>query len=129
MSTFGEGAALLTGQPQMAALIAGADEIISCYQELGAVQARVYSNKESPLSSGAVAIADRNALLDPRNLFTCVNPLGAADSSSAQSFDIKPCSATYTLSKDDNEFYIIYVGTTEEICHAFCADLESCTAH
>ena len=59
LSSFGEGAALLTGQPQLAALIVGVDEIIGCYQEIGAVQARVYSNEESPLSSGAVAIADR----------------------------------------------------------------------
>lgn len=129
LSSFAEGAALLTGQPQMAALIVGVDEIISCYQDIGAVQARVYSNETAPLSSGAVAIADREALLDPINLFRCVNPLDAAGEASIQSFTIKPCITSYTLTKDENEFYIVYVGTTEEICQAFCSNLEGCTAH
>ena len=129
LSTFSEGASLLVGQPELAALVVGVDQIIGCYQEVGAVQARVYSNEEKPLSAGAVAIADRNALLSPTNLFKCVSPLGNPDDSSAQSIDFQPCSATYTLSKDDNEFYIIYVGTTEEICQVFCANLEGCTAH
>lgn len=128
LSTFSEGASLLAGQPELAALVVGVDQIIGCYQEVGAVQARVYSNEEKPLSAGVIAIADRDALLSPVNLFKCVNPLGAGDSS-AQTIDFQPCSASYTLEKDDNEFYIIYAGTTEEVCHTFCANLEGCTAH
>lgn len=130
ISTLSGGAALLAGQPELAAAIFAVEQIIGCYQEVGAVQARVYSNKEMPLSAGTVGIADRNALTDPMNLFKCVAPT-VLDSSEARGFavEIKPCSASYTLSRDDNEFYILYAGTTEEICQVFCAKLEGCTAH
>ena len=129
IGTLSEGAALLTGHPEMAALALGVDKFIGCYQDVGAVRARVYSHKESPLSAGAVAIADRNALLDPKNLFACLKPAVDADGASTQSFAIEPCSASYTLERDDNEFYILYAGTTQEICQAFCAQLEGCTVH
>lgn len=124
-----EGAALLAGRPDLAALALGVDKFIGCYQDVGAVQARVYSNKENPLSAGAVAIADRNALLDPRNLLACLKPTLESGEAGIQSFAIEPCSASYTLSRDNNEFYILYAGTTQEICQAFCAQLEGCTAH
>ncbi len=127
--TLSEGAALLAGHPELAALALGVDKFIGCYQDVGAVQARIYSDKENPLSAGAVAIADRNALLDPRNLLACIKPVPEAGGVSIQSFAIEPCSASYTLARDGNEFYILYAGTTQEICRAFCAQLEECTAH
>ncbi len=129
LGSLAEGASLLAGRPDLAALALGVDKFIGCYQDIGAVQARVYSNKENPLSAGAVAIADRNALLDPRNLLACLRPSAEAGDASAQGFAIQPCSASYTLTQDDNEFYILYAGTTQEICQAFCAQLEGCTAH
>lgn len=126
ISTLSEGAALLAGQLELVAAIEAVDQVIGCYQEVGAVRARVYSNEAEPLSAGAVAIADRNALLDPLNLFKCVRP-GEVITGFAEG--IEPCSASYTLEKDDNTFYVIYVGTTLEICQAFCAELEGCEAH
>lgn len=129
LGTLAEGATLLAGRPDLAALALGVDKFIGCYQDVGAVQAQVYSNKENPLSAGAVAIADRNALLDPRNLLACLKPSAEAGEAGIQSFAIEPCSASYTLTRDDNEFYILYAGTTQEICRAFCAQLEGCTAH
>jgi hypothetical protein len=124
------GAALLAAQPELTAAALVVEQIVGCYQEVGAVQARVYSNEETPLSAGAVAIADRNALNDPMNLFKCVAPmvLDAAGADGA-ALEIKPCTASYTLARDDNEFYIVYVGTTEEICHEFCTNLEGCEVH
>ncbi len=129
LGSLAEGAALLAGRPDLAALALGVDKFTGCYQDVGAVQARVYSNKENPLSAGAVAIADRNALLDPRNLLACLKPSTEAGEAGIQSFAIEPCSTSYTLTRDDNEFYILYAGTTQEICQAFCAQLEGCTAH
>ncbi len=133
LGTLSEGAALLAGRPDLAALALGVDKFIGCYQDVGAVRARVYSNKENPLSAGAVAIADRDALLDPKNLFACLQPVVETDDASAQGVAIEPCSASYTLTRDNGavsaEFYILYAGTTQETCHAFCAQLEGCTAH
>jgi hypothetical protein len=121
-----DGAARLAGQPELAVAIAAADEVIGCYVDVGAVQARVYSDLSMPLSAGVVAIADRNALLDPANLFACVGPLAPDPTAGLPEFEL--CKASYTLTKDDNEFYIIYAGTTAEICQAFCAQLEGCEA-
>jgi hypothetical protein len=88
------------------------------------VRARVYSNQAAPLTAGTVAIADRNVLTDPVNLFRCVAP-----NLLAQQQKIQPCEASYTLKREGNEFYILYAGTTPEICRTFCAHLEGCTAH
>jgi hypothetical protein len=124
------GAALLAAQPELAAAAIAVEEIVGCYQEVGAVQARVYSNEEMPLSAGAVAIADRDALTNPMNLFRCAAPrVFDAARTEGGALQIEPCTASYTLERDDNEFYIVYVGTTAEICHEFCANLEGCEAH
>lgn len=125
ISTLSGGAALLAGQPELAALVAAVDRVIACYQEVGAARARIYSDQANPLSAGTVAIADRNALLDPVNIFKCV----VKKDSQIMAAGIQPCSATYTLTKDGNEYYILYAGTTLEICQAFCSKLEGCTAH
>lgn len=120
------GAALLSGNPELAVMLAGVDRIVTCYQQVGAVRARIYSHQAQPLSAGAVAIADKKALLDPANFFKCVAPNVRMGAQSAQ---IEPCTANYTLQKDGNEFYILYAGTTQEICRAFCQNLEQCMAH
>ncbi len=125
----GGGAALLAGRPELALAIAAVDQVIDCYQEVGAVQARAYSKQEDPLSAGVVAIGDRNKLLDPQNLFKCVAPAIPSDEGPVDMAKIRPCTASYTLTRDDNEFYILYAGATEEICQAFCAALEGCEAH
>jgi hypothetical protein len=124
----GGGAALLAGRPELALAIAAVDQVIDCYQEVGAVQARAYSKQEDPLSAGVVAIGDRNKLLDPQNLFKCVAP-AMPDAGGPDMASIRPCTASYTLARDDNEFYILYAGATEEVCRAFCAALEGCEAH
>jgi hypothetical protein len=120
------GAALLSGNPELAATLAAVDAIVGCYQQVGAVRARLYSNQASPLSAGAVAIGDKKALLDPANLFRCV---ALNLQPQAQAIKIEPCKASYTLTRDGNDFYILYAGTTLEICQAFCKNLEDCTAH
>lgn len=119
------GAALLAGQPELAATLTVVDAVIGCYQQVGAVRARVYSQETAPLIAGVVAIADRNVLTDPVNLFRCVAP----NVLSQPKVQFQPCKATYTLKRQDDEFYILYAGTTLEICQAFCSRLEGCTAH
>ena len=127
ISKLGGGAALLAGQPELALAVAAVDQVIGCYQEVGAVKARVYSNQEAPLSAGIVAIGDRNKLLDPKNLFKCVAPV--IPDGEPPLDRIEPCTASYTPERDGNAFYVIYAGTTEEICRAFCAALEGCEKH
>jgi len=124
IGTLSGGAALLAGQPELAAALAAVDGIVSCYQQVGAVRARVYSNQAAPLTAGTVAVADHNVLTDPVNLFRCVAP-----NVFTQQQKIQLCSASYTLPREGNEFYILYAGTTLEMCQTFCSHLEGCTAH
>ena len=130
VSKLSGGAALLAGQPELALAIAAVDQVIGCYQEVGAVAARVYSLEEDPLSAGVVAVGDRNKLLDPENLFQCVVP--ALPSEGDEPIDratIRPCTANYALELEDNELYVIYAATTQEVCQSFCAALEGCEVH
>ena len=74
-----------------------------------------------------MAIIDKKALTNPANFANCV--LGSAQGvqTSPQRPTIQPCAKTYTLKKDDNEFNIAYIATTQEMCQAFCSRLEGCT--
>jgi hypothetical protein len=40
---------------------------------------------------------------------------------------LEPCAKSYTLKKDDNEFYVAFVATTPQMCETFCSKLEGCT--
>ncbi len=119
--------ATLGGLPQFGAPIAAISEVVACYQEAGAISARVYSDPNIPQNSGIIAIGDHNALQNPVTFLRCVP--GATSGSSSGSVNIEPCTHSYTLTKEDNEFYILYAGLTPEVCHAFCSNLEGCVAH
>ncbi len=117
----------LAGQPELGAPIATVSGVATCYQDAGAVSARVYSEQGEPVNSGIVAIGDRNALLNPITFLQCVP--GGNKEPSTQSVTIDACSHSYTLTRDDNEFYILYAGLTPEMCQTFCSNLEGCTGH
>ncbi|NJN54813.1 MAG: hypothetical protein HC804_08720, partial [Anaerolineae bacterium] len=83
--------------------------------------ARVYSDPNAPQNSGIVAVGDRAALLNPVTFLQCVP---GRDLYNPNSFVLEPCTHSYTLTRDDNEFYIIYAGLTPDVCHEFCSKLE-----
>ena len=114
-----------TPDPGMLFMIERVDRTIECYQDAGAVNMRIFSDPTFPLSSGAIAIVDRERLRDPATLLRCVGG-GLVPFSAEPTVD--PCAHSYTLQRDDNEFYIVYVGTTGEICQTFCSALEGCNA-
>ncbi len=118
--------ATLAGQPQLGAPIAGISTIVGCYQEAGAVTARVYSDPNAPQNSGIVAVGDRDALLNPVTFLQCVPD---SNLRGPQSLTLEPCTHSYTLTREDNEFYILYAGLTTDMCHTFCTNLEGCTGH
>lgn len=122
-----DGAALAAANPELIPLIQRVEASLTCYQDLGAVALRTYTDKTFPLSAGVVAIIDRKALTDPANFGNCVLGRAQAPDASAAAPTIEPCVKTYTLKKNDNEFYIAYVATTKEMCQAFCSKLEGCT--
>jgi len=123
-----DGAALATANPQLIPLVQRVEASLTCYQDLGAVALRTYTDKQFPLSAGIVAVVDRKALTDPANFANCVLGRAQGAAASAEQLTIQPCTKSYTLKKDDNEFYIAYIATTQEMCQAFCSRLEGCTA-
>ncbi|HLF27810.1 MAG TPA: hypothetical protein VJG32_15860 [Anaerolineae bacterium] len=126
IATLAEGKSLLAGNPILVAAIEFAQGAVNCYQDLGAVAVRVYADEVFPLSTGLVAIVDRNALSDVGNLAHCLTG-GQEPGFNAQAA-MQVCTNAYTLKKDDNEFYIAYLGTTDTMCQAFCSGLEGCGA-
>ncbi len=122
-----DGAALAAANPQLIPVVQRVEASLTCYQDLGAVGLRTYVDKQFALSAGIVAIIDRKALTNATNFMNCV--LGSAQGAAAGAATptIQPCVKTYTLKKDDNEFYIAYIATTQEMCQAFCSRLEGCT--
>ena len=86
-----DGAALAAANPQLIPLVQRVEASLTCYQDLGAVALRTYTDKTFPLSAGIVAIIDRKALTDPANFANCV--LGSAQSAApgASRPTIQPC--------------------------------------
>lgn len=122
-----DGASIAAANPELIAAIQKVEGVLTCYQSLGAVAFRTYTDKTFPLSAGIISIIDNKSLKDPANFFNCVvKPAGGPQASSLMP-TIEPCVKTYTLKKSDNEFYIAYIATTKEMCTAFCAKLEGCT--
>ncbi len=127
LAKLADGAALVAANPQLVPVVQRVEASLTCYQDLGAVALRTYADKQFPLSAGIVAIIDRKALTNPANFANCV--LGSAQGAVPNTVRpaIQPCTKSYTLKKGDNEFYIAFVATTQEMCQAFCSRLEGCT--
>ena len=118
------GGALKTSFPQLFSVVQYVEQVTGCYSKLGAVAVRTYSDKVTPLSAGTLAIVDRNAITDPANLAACV--IKGPSALSATPPAIQPCAHTYTLKKNNNEFYIAFIASTKEMCAAICSGLEGC---
>ena len=121
-----DGAALVAANPQLIPVVQRVEASLTCYQDLGAVALRTYTDKQFPLSAGIVAIVDRNALTDPVNFANCVLGSAQAGAVGPSAPTIQPCTKSYILKKDGNEFHIAYLATTQEMCQAFCSRLEGC---
>ena len=124
LAKLADGASLAAANPELIPVIQRIETSATCYQDAGAIALRTYSDKAFPLYAGIVAIADRNALTDPANFLNCVVKPRPGVGTAALA--LEPCAKTYTLKKNDNEFYIAFVATTPQMCEAFCSKLEGC---
>jgi len=114
------GAATITLHPEMVTAIRVADNISQCYQDKGAVNVQVYNNEKDPLVAGAIVILDKKLLTDPKVMLQCATGFGLKAS------EVQPCTYSYSFQNKDSDFYIAYVGTTNQICADFCSNLEGC---
>jgi hypothetical protein len=118
VSSISGGAALISGNPLLAALIARIDTMMQCYQNVGAVAASVYTQVDigQVLAGqiprlGAVAVINQDRL--SRNFLNCVIGGGVA---SAQSASIEPCGGSGSKVINNETITYIYAGTDPSFC-------------
>jgi hypothetical protein len=112
LTTAGVGGSLATGNPIAAAAVTRIDQMITCYQSVGAVSARVYV-RINPMTAGALAVVNEDRLAE--NLLACaVNPSGAR----SQSAD-EPCGGTGRFTYQGSNFSYVYGASSQDLCNAF----------
>ncbi|MEQ8675692.1 MAG: hypothetical protein RLP44_18795 [Aggregatilineales bacterium] len=118
------GASLVTGNPIAAVLIERADTMIECYQDVGAADARIYSQRinitePSIPTAGVLTVVNQNRVVD--NFLHCLtqNPLSGAFS--AQSVQPEPCYGYGTFNFNGDNVSFFYVATDTPLCDQFNA--------
>jgi len=122
LSKAGMSASLVTGNIPAAGAIAKLDNMIQCYKNVGAVEARVYT--QSTMTEldvpkvGALAVVNLTRV--GRNFLACaVNTDGGA---SAQSVgQVQPCGGSGTKEVNGETLAYVYAATTPELCSIFQA--------
>jgi hypothetical protein len=122
LTSVGGGVSAITGNPAVAAAIQRIDTLISCYRNVGAVAARVYTpttyDITNPVIPGVGAVAVINEDRIANNFLACAtSPTG--DSFSAQSAEFEPCISSGSFTAGNETLYYIYAGTTPDLCNAF----------
>lgn len=123
----GGGGALLTGNAPAAALIAKLDDMVRCYQNVGAVAAGIYTQADvSQLLQGDIpkagALAVVNTTRLARNLLPCALNTGAELRSFAAT--IEPCTGSGSVIRSGETLDYIYAATDPELCSLFAAAMQ-----
>jgi hypothetical protein len=112
------GAALLSGNPALAALISRLDTTMQCYQKVGAVAASVYTQVDIGQvisgqipKAGVVAVINQDRLKN--NFLNCVIGGGAL---SAQSAGVEPCGGSGSKQISNATITYLYGGTDPSFC-------------
>ena len=122
LSSVAGGTSLLSGNPLMAAAVAKIDDMIQCYQNVGAVTAQVYTQKTfdvtnpQPPAAGVLAIINQDRLRD--NFLACA--LGSSNQAySAQAVTLEPCVGSGSFTVNDETITYLYAATMPTLCTAF----------
>jgi len=122
VTAVGGGASLITGNPITAALIAQIDSMIQCYQNVGAVGARIYT--QADISSvlqgnipvvGALALVNQNRIAN--NFLQCA--LGGLQGFSAQAAEPQPCTGSGQFVVNNETILYLYAATDQALCTQF----------
>lgn len=123
LTKVGAGASALTGNLPMAGLIAKLDDTLRCYQQVGAVAARVYTeqNVVGAVAEGTIprigVVAVVNTTRVQRNLFSCV--LNTGIGAQAQAVTVQPCGGSGSFTVNNETLQYVYAATAPEVCAAF----------
>ncbi|HVO42801.1 MAG TPA: hypothetical protein VMT34_09265 [Aggregatilineales bacterium] len=103
-----------SGQLEITALVTALNGVTKCYQGAGALEARTYVNNTDPTQAGAVVVVNRNVLTDPSVLLNCT--LGRAPSIATT---VQICTRKCTINANNNQYYVFYAATNQQVCSAF----------
>jgi hypothetical protein len=116
------GASLLSGNVALAAGIAKIDDMMQCYQDVGAVAAQVYTEADLGAvlqgqipSVGALAVINEDRL--ERNFLNCA--LSQNRGLSAQAASIEPCFGSGSVTVNEEKIDYLYAATTPGLCSSF----------
>lgn len=121
LSRVGVSGSVLTGNLPFAGAIAKLDDMIRCYQGVGAVAARVYTESDivNTITTGIPKIgvvAVVNTTRVQRNLLQCTVNTGFG----AQSVDaIQPCGSAGSFTINGENLQYVFAATTPELCQVF----------
>ena len=128
LATLGGGASLLSGNPALTAAISVIDNMIQCYQDVGAVAASIYTKisldtllQGDGISLGALAIINQERL--SRNFLNCA--LGDTQLFSAQAEALQVCSGKGSLLVANETIHYLYAATDSLLCLAFQSHFDS----
>jgi hypothetical protein len=119
LAKLGLGASVLTGNLPMAGMIAKLDGMIQCYQSVGAVSARIYTEQNLPTTGipklGALAVVNTTRV--GRNFLQCAVNTGV----SAQSAELQPCGGSGSFKVNNEDLEYVFAATTPDLCATFQA--------
>jgi hypothetical protein len=119
VATAAQAAGIATTQILGAAVVNRLDALVTCYREVGAVDAKIYVSPTEP-GAGVAVIINNDRIAN--NLLQC-----AAQAAGARSQDagFQPCVQGGTFQRTEgavtNTFSFIYAGSTPTLCNAFNA--------
>jgi len=122
LTKVGAAGSLLTGNILSAGAIAKLDNMIACYQSVGAVAARVYVDQNiaaNPNAPKVGVLAVVNTTRIQRNLFSCVLNTGGPSAQAAN--EIQPCAGNGEKIVNGETLDYVYAATTPELCATFQA--------
>ena len=128
VSTISGGASILTGNPIGAVMIAQIDGMISCYQQVGAVAAKVYAQADIvSVASGQIPTVGALAVINQERLSGNFLPcaLGSGKGFSAQAAVPQPCANSGTFSANSNTYWYVYAATNQDLCTLIAQHLPS----
>ena len=116
------GAGVLTGNPVQALLVAKVDDLIDCYQDVGALEAKIYTQNVDlseiaiPIG-GVLAVVNQDRVRD--NFLSCLLRPPNAGLFGAQAAEPEPCFGYGTFTFEEETISFVYAATDQPLCTAF----------
>ena len=106
--------------PETATTLSGVQSFYQCARDLGVAEYRMYSNKTFPQSAGVALVINLDRLTGSRFLLNCA--FGGEDDPTFGP-DIQPCNDIWQYEDSEAKYWMLYSGTTEEICAEFASSM------